>query len=30
MPFIHKWIATMPDAHVGKGTTIGSVIPTMC
>ena len=29
MPFIHKWIAAMPDAHVGKGATIGSVIPTM-
>ena len=29
MPFIHKWIAAMPDAHVGKGATIGSVIPTI-
>jgi len=29
MPFIHKWIAAMPDAHVGKGATIGSVIPTV-
>ncbi|HMV37869.1 MAG TPA: RtcB family protein, partial [Plasticicumulans sp.] len=28
MPFIHKWIAVMPDVHVGKGSTIGSVIPT--
>ncbi len=28
MPFIHKWIAAMPDVHVGKGATIGSVIPT--
>lgn len=28
MPFIHKWIAVMPDVHVGKGATIGSVIPT--
>jgi len=29
MPFIHKWIAVMPDVHVGKGATIGSVIPTV-
>lgn len=29
MPFIHKWIAAMPDVHVGKGATIGSVIPTV-
>jgi tRNA-splicing ligase RtcB len=28
MPFIHKWIAVMPDVHLGKGATIGSVIPT--
>ena len=28
LPFIHKWIAVMPDVHVGKGATIGSVIPT--
>lgn len=28
MPFIHKWVAAMPDVHVGKGATIGSVIPT--
>ena len=28
MPFIHKWLAVMPDVHVGKGATIGSVIPT--
>jgi len=28
MPFIHKHIAVMPDMHVGKGSTIGSVIPT--
>lgn len=28
LPFIHKWIAVMPDVHVGKGSTIGSVIPT--
>lgn len=29
MPFIHKHIAVMPDAHVGRGSTIGSVIPTV-
>ena len=28
LPFIHRWIAVMPDVHVGKGATIGSVIPT--
>lgn len=27
MPFIHKWVAVMPDVHLGKGATIGSVIP---
>jgi tRNA-splicing ligase RtcB len=29
MPFIHKWVAVMPDVHLGKGATIGSVIPTL-
>ncbi|MGZ8227618.1 MAG: RtcB family protein, partial [Methylococcaceae bacterium] len=29
LPFIHKWIAVMPDVHLGKGATIGSVIPTI-
>jgi len=29
LPFIHRWIAIMPDVHVGKGATIGSVIPTL-
>lgn len=29
MPFIHRHIAVMPDVHVGKGSTIGSVIPTL-
>lgn len=29
MPFIHKWVAAMPDVHVGKGATIGSVVPTL-
>jgi tRNA-splicing ligase RtcB (3'-phosphate/5'-hydroxy nucleic acid ligase) len=28
MPFIHKWVAAMPDVHWGMGATIGSVIPT--
>jgi tRNA-splicing ligase RtcB len=28
MPFIHKWVAVMPDVHWGRGATIGSVIPT--
>ena len=27
LPFIHKHIAVMPDAHGGMGATIGSVIP---
>ena len=26
LPFIHKWVAVMPDVHAGKGATIGSVI----
>ncbi len=29
MPFIFKWLAVMPDVHFGKGSTIGSVIPTV-
>ena len=28
LPFIYKWIAVMPDVHLGKGATVGSVIPT--
>ncbi|HEY6095306.1 MAG TPA: RtcB family protein [Gallionellaceae bacterium] len=28
MPFIFSHIAVMPDVHLGKGSTIGSVIPT--
>ncbi|MEX1362780.1 MAG: RtcB family protein [Nannocystaceae bacterium] len=28
LPFIHRWVAAMPDVHVGAGSTIGSVIPT--
>ncbi len=27
LPFIHKWVAAMPDVHWGMGATIGSVIP---
>lgn len=29
MPFIYPHIALMPDAHLGKGSTVGSVIPTV-
>ncbi len=29
MPFIYKHLAVMPDVHVGKGSTVGSVIPTL-
>ncbi len=29
LPFIHKWVAVMPDVHWGMGATIGSVIPTV-
>ena len=28
LPFIHRWVAVMPDVHAGMGATIGSVIPT--
>lgn len=28
MPFVFRHVAVMPDVHVGKGSTIGSVIPT--
>lgn len=28
LPFIHKWIAAMPDVHLGKGAAIGTVVPT--
>ena len=28
LPFIHKWVAVMPDVHAGRGSTVGSVIPT--
>jgi tRNA-splicing ligase RtcB len=29
MPFIHLWVAAMPDVHWGIGATVGSVIPTI-
>ena len=29
MPIVHSHIAVMPDVHVGKGATIGSVIPSV-
>ncbi len=28
LPFVHPFVAVMPDVHVGKGSTVGSVIPT--
>jgi tRNA-splicing ligase RtcB (3'-phosphate/5'-hydroxy nucleic acid ligase) len=28
LPFVHKWVAAMPDVHWGIGVTVGSVIPT--
>ncbi len=28
LPFIHSHVAAMPDAHLGLGATVGSVIPT--
>ena len=29
LPFIHQHIAVMPDVHLGKGATVGSVVPTI-
>src|SRR6516225_12170412 len=29
MPFIFPHVALMPDCHLGKGATVGSVIPTL-
>ena len=29
LPFIHRHVAAMPDLHLGKGATVGSVIPTV-
>ena len=28
LPFIHRHVAVMPDAHIGIGCTVGAVIPT--
>lgn len=28
LPIVYKWVAAMPDVHVGKGATVGTVIPT--
>jgi len=28
LPFIYKHVAVMPDVHLGRGATVGSVIPT--
>ncbi len=29
LPFVHRWVAAMPDVHYGIGATVGSVIPTV-
>ncbi len=29
MPFIHRYVAVMPDCHYGLGATVGSCIPTV-
>lgn len=29
MPFVFRWVAAMPDVHVGIGCTVGAVIPTV-
>ena len=29
MPFIHRHVAVMPDCHLGRGATVGSMIPTL-
>src|SRR3990170_45402 len=29
LPFVHKWVAVMPDVHYGVGATVGSVVPTV-
>ncbi len=28
LPFVHKWVAVMPDVHSGIGATVGSVVAT--
>jgi tRNA-splicing ligase RtcB (3'-phosphate/5'-hydroxy nucleic acid ligase) len=29
MPFVHPHVPLMPDAHTGKGSAVGTVIPTL-
>jgi len=29
LPFIHRYVAVMPDVHFGMGATVGSVVPTV-
>jgi tRNA-splicing ligase RtcB len=29
LPFVHDHVAVMPDVHLGKGATVGSVVPTL-
>jgi tRNA-splicing ligase RtcB len=29
LPFVHDHIAVMPDVHLGKGASVGSVVPTL-
>jgi tRNA-splicing ligase RtcB len=29
LPVVHRWVAAMPDVHLGIGATVGSVIPTL-
>ncbi|MGV0801969.1 RtcB family protein, partial [Mycolicibacterium elephantis] len=29
LPFVYPYVALMPDAHLGKGAAVGSVIPTI-
>ena len=29
LPIVHRWVAAMPDVHLGIGATVGSVIPTI-
>lgn len=29
LPFVHRWVAAMPDVHLGIGATVGSVVPTV-
>lgn len=28
LPYVGPWVAVMPDVHLGKGATVGSVVPT--